>query len=181
MPGAPPKTCCTATDVNGRRSQGFAIDSGQYTLSGGAYRLAQAKLGVEAVAVFNVDDWLPTYFELKASIFAGKQTGGHKSNACQIFDYQLPNDFKFAGVDVSLNKMVVGHRNAWGGLVEEQKWDSLSPARSTANSCRSTALRRRCWSTTQTCFSHTFAIHTNIYGIWHRASRAVATIDNVVV
>jgi hypothetical protein len=79
MPEAPPKTCCT--NVNGRSSQGFDIDSGQDTLSGGAFQLSHAKLGVEAVAVFNVDDWLPTYFELKASIFAGKPTGGHKSNA----------------------------------------------------------------------------------------------------
>jgi hypothetical protein len=76
--------------------------------------LSQAKLGVEAAAVFDIDDWLPIHFELKASVFAGKPPGGHKSNAYLIFDYQLPNDFKFAGVDVSPSKMVVGHCNAWG-------------------------------------------------------------------
>jgi hypothetical protein len=94
-------------------------------VSGGAYQVSPTKLGGDAAAVFNVDEWLPTYFEPKASIVAGKPTGGYKSNAYLIFDYQSLTDFKFA--DVSLNSMVMGHRNAsgWIGDVQTPGRDGL--------------------------------------------------------
>ena len=37
-----------------------------------------------------------------------------------IFDYFSPTDFKFAGIDVSLNKLVMGHRDASGWHVVAQ-------------------------------------------------------------
>ena len=47
-----------------------------------------------------------------------KPTGGWKANAYVIFDYFSPTDFKFAGIDVSTNKIVMGHRNAQGWIVD---------------------------------------------------------------
>ena len=45
---------------------------------------------------------------------------GWKANAYIIFDYYSPTDFKFAGIDVSTNKMVIGHRAASGWVVDKQ-------------------------------------------------------------
>src|SRR3954469_24013031 len=45
-------------------------------------------------------------------------TGGWKANAYVIFDYFSPTDFKFAGIDVALNKAVVGHRTATGWVID---------------------------------------------------------------
>src|SRR5262249_15163795 len=68
----PGNTSGTARDVlrtadfNNGTAQGFAVDSGQFTVTDGAYQVSPTKLGSDAAAVFNVDEWLPTYFELKA-------------------------------------------------------------------------------------------------------------------
>ena len=37
-----------------------------------------------------------------------------------IFDYFSPTDFKFAGIDVALNKVVVGHRTAQGWVIDQR-------------------------------------------------------------
>ena len=44
-----------------------------------------------------------------------KPTAGWKANAYMIFDYYSPTDFKFAGLDASTNKVVMGHRTARAG------------------------------------------------------------------
>ena len=49
-----------------------------------------------------------------------KPTGGFKANSYVIFDYWSPTDFKFAGIDVSTNKLVVGHRTAAGWITDNQ-------------------------------------------------------------
>jgi len=49
-----------------------------------------------------------------------KPTAGWNANSFLIFDYQNKSDFKFAGIDVSLNKLVMGHRDATGWHVDEQ-------------------------------------------------------------
>jgi hypothetical protein len=70
--------------------------------------------------VFDLNDPLPVYFELKASISVVKPTGGWKANAYMIFDYQSEEDFKFAGLDISTNKLVMGRRDASGWTVDQQ-------------------------------------------------------------
>jgi len=67
-----------------------------------------------------LEDALPGYFEVQASVLAVKPTGGWNANSFIIFDYQAEDDFKFAGIDVSLNKLVMGHRDAGGWQVDEQ-------------------------------------------------------------
>jgi hypothetical protein len=47
-----------------------------------------------------------------------KPVAGFKANSYVIFDYWSPTDFKFAGIDVSTNKLLVGHRTASGWMTD---------------------------------------------------------------
>ena len=44
-----------------------------------------------------------------------------------IFDYFSPTDFKFAGIDVSTNKFVMGHRDSSGWVDDAQTPMQLKP------------------------------------------------------
>ena len=82
--------------------------------------VSAASLGKDAAAVFYVDQTLPVYYEIFAQVLVQKPTAGWKANAYVIFDYFSPTDFKFAGLDVALNKVVarpphgagLGHRRS---------------------------------------------------------------------
>ena len=52
--------------------QGFFVDSGSWTVSGGSLKVAASSLGKDAAAVFFVDDYLPIYYEL-AAVGAGPE------------------------------------------------------------------------------------------------------------
>src|SRR5215211_328904 len=100
--------------------QGFAVDSGVWTASGGTLQVAASSLGQDAAAVFYADVYLPVYFELVGSMMTQKPTAGWKSNSYVLFDYWSPTDFKFAGIDISTNKMVIGHRMPTGWVIDSQ-------------------------------------------------------------
>jgi Ca2+-binding RTX toxin-like protein len=100
--------------------QGFAPDSGSWTVSGGTLQVAATSLHGDAVSVFQIGDALPAYFEVQATVKANKPTSGWNANAFVIFDYQDKTNFKFAGIDVSSNKLVMGHRDASGWIVDKQ-------------------------------------------------------------
>ncbi|MCD6043375.1 MAG: hypothetical protein K0R40_2978, partial [Burkholderiales bacterium] len=51
-------------------------------------------------------------------ISAVKPTAGWKANSYVIFDYQSPTDFKFAGINVSTDKIEMGHRTSQGWIVD---------------------------------------------------------------
>ena len=77
-----------------------------------------------------------------------KPTAGWKANAYIIFDYFSPTDFKFAGLDQSTNKIVMGHRTASGWNIDVQAAvGNIEPTGTTP--CRSVSrdLRRRSRST----------------------------------
>ncbi|MDH5346037.1 MAG: hypothetical protein OEW59_09760, partial [Gammaproteobacteria bacterium] len=99
---------------------GFFTDSGSFTASGGTLKVAAESLGGDAVSVYAVGEQLPSYFEVQASVKMDKPTGGWKGNAYVIFDYQNEQDFKFVGIDESINKLVIGHRDASGWHVDKQ-------------------------------------------------------------
>ena len=46
-----------------------------------------------------------------------------------IFDYFRPTDFKFAGIDISTNKLVMGYRDAsgWHVLAQDAEADERRP------------------------------------------------------
>lgn len=101
-------------------TSGFFADSGVWTSSGGVLQVQAASTRGDAVSVFHVGDDLPVYFEIQASVLAVKPTGGWNANSYLIFDYQGEDDFKFAGIDASTNKLVMGHRDASGWHVDKQ-------------------------------------------------------------
>jgi hypothetical protein len=83
----------------------------------------------EAISLFYVDHYLPNYYEVLATINADKDKAGLKSNAYIIFDYFSETDFKFAGIDVGIDKLQIGQRTADGWVVETQKNMQLKSSR----------------------------------------------------
>jgi Ca2+-binding RTX toxin-like protein len=109
-----------SADFNSGSMSGFAPDSGVWSVSSGALQVSATSPHADAVAVFHVPQYLPTYFEVQQSLKAIKPTGGWNANAYIIFDYQSPTDFKFAGLNVSLNKFQMGHRTPTAWVVDAQ-------------------------------------------------------------
>jgi hypothetical protein len=117
-PGRPRDVLRTA-DFNDGSMDSFAPDSGTWAVSQGRLKVARVdRQG--AVSVFYLDDYLPIYYEVKGKVSMQKPTGGWNANAYVIFDYHSPTDFKFAGLDESTNKLVMGERNQNGWQVIKQ-------------------------------------------------------------
>jgi len=110
-------------DFNSGPDGAFHIDSGVWNVNGGRLEVAPEILGGDAVSVFYIDDYLPQYFEIKAMINGGKPIAGLKSNAFLIFDYYGPTDFKYAGINISNDKLEMGYRDETG-------WHELEQAKS---------------------------------------------------
>jgi Ca2+-binding RTX toxin-like protein len=109
----------SATFTAGGAAQGFNAQVGTGVVVGNYYQSTPAASGGDAISLFNTADTvIPVYFEMQASINAVKATGGNKANAFLIFDWQSNTDFKFAGIDISTNKLEVGHRTASGWVVD---------------------------------------------------------------
>jgi hypothetical protein len=177
-------------DFNSGTASGFTADSGNWVVRQGRYEVSPEALGQDAASVFHVGEYLPGYFEMRATINAGKPVAGLKSNAYIIFDYQGPTDFKFAGIDISIDKLQMGHRDADGWHVDVQTPAQLKPNRDyevllALNGVTATLLV----DNTQI-FSHafearvdatgfSFGLNAGMVGIGARNS--VARIDNVVV
>jgi Ca2+-binding RTX toxin-like protein len=120
IPGGP-RDVLRSANFNDGQLQGFFVDSGAFTVTKGALNVTAAELGGDAVAVFYVDDYLPIYYEVTASILLVKPTAGWKANAYVVFDYHSPTDFKFAGIDQSTNKLVLGRRVGSQWIVDAWK------------------------------------------------------------
>ena len=101
-------------------SEEFFTDSGVFAVQGGALTVTASSTSGDSAAVYYIDQYLPIYYELAAQVNLTKPTGGWKANAYVIFDYFTPTDFKFAGVDQSTNKLVMGRRIAAGWIVDVQ-------------------------------------------------------------
>ena len=107
-------------DFNDGTLQGFLTDSGTFAITQGVLAVTAASSQGDAVAVWYSDAYQTVYYEVSARISMDKPTGGWKANAYIIFDYFSPTDFKFAGIDQSTNKMVIGERTATGWWVRAQ-------------------------------------------------------------
>lgn len=105
-----------SADFNNQQGQGFVAESGSWTISGGKYEVAPtaASASTDAISLYFTGEPLPTYFEIAATINAVKPTGGFKANAYVVFDYVSATDFKFAGLNISTNKIEIGQRSATG-------------------------------------------------------------------
>ena len=128
IPGGERDVVQVAT-FNQGTAEGFLPDVGDWSVENSRLQVQPETLGGDAVSVYYVNDILPSYFELQAVVQGGKPTAGLKSNAYLIFDYQSPTDFKFAGVNVSTDKLEIGHRDETGWHVDVQLPAQLRPDR----------------------------------------------------
>jgi len=117
------------SDFNNNSGDIFIRDSGNMTVQGGQLTLAAESNSGQASAVYNLDEYLPVYYEVAAQISTAKPTGGAKANAYIIFDYQSDIDFKWAGINISNNKIEMGYRDAIGyhQLVQSNKPVRIKP------------------------------------------------------
>ncbi len=128
IPGGKRDVLRSAT-FNDGTMQAFFVDSGVWYVESGALRVSAESLGGDAMSVFHVDEMLPSYFEIQATITTDKPIAGWRANAYIIFDYYSPTDFKFAGLNASIDKMQMGHRTAEGWIVDVQTSMHIKPNR----------------------------------------------------
>jgi Ca2+-binding RTX toxin-like protein len=191
IPGGP-RDVLRSADFNNAQAQGFVPDTGTWAVTGGRYQVAPATAGGDAVSVFHVDNYIPSYFEMLATINAVRPTAGLNANAYLIFDYQSPTNFKFAGVNVSTNKLEIGRRTAQGWMVDVQ---GVFPGSIRSDTDYNLFLALNGSNVTltvnnQVTMTYTFAPRVDVYGIAHGlnegmvglgARNARALIDNVAV
>ncbi|WP_283806368.1 LEPR-XLL domain-containing protein [Bradyrhizobium sp. cf659] len=125
-----------SADFNTGELQGFAADSGIWQTSGGALQVASTSTKSDAVAIYQIGDALPSYYEVLATVKVIKPTGGWDANSYVVFDYQGATSFKYAGIDIGTNKVVIGERTAAGwnvlaqgaitGSLKSDAWYNLS-------------------------------------------------------
>ncbi|NDV61616.1 LEPR-XLL domain-containing protein [Puniceicoccales bacterium CK1056] len=191
IPGGPRDVLRTSS-FNDGYSDGFFADSGLWAVEAGAFSVAPAVPGGDALSVYYVDQYIPQYFEMMATLNPEKPTGGIKSNAYIIFDYQTETDFKFAGINVSSNKLEIGHRtdDAWVVDVQSPVSGSLKSGINyniflAINGSNVTLVVDNTYTLT-----HTFELRVDEQGYTYGLSKgmvglgannSVATIDNVVV
>ena len=127
---------------------------------------------------------------MQATINAVKPVAGYKANA--YIDLRLlsaPTDFKFAGINVSNNKLEIGHRAA-SGWITDTWWNFQVKAGTDYIVMLSIDGSKATLTIGTTSISFTFGTRTDIQGVIHTlnfgltgigASGAAAQIDNVIV
>src|SRR5262249_13568895 len=70
-----------SADFNGGTMQGFAVDSGSWAVVNGQLQVSAASLGQEATAVYYVDKYLPTFYEIEGLIDTQKPQQGWNANS----------------------------------------------------------------------------------------------------
>jgi Ca2+-binding RTX toxin-like protein len=189
LPGTPRDVLRSANFDTGS-PQGFVPASGNWSVVNKRYQVTPPAGGGDAISLFNqAETVIPSYFEMQATINAVKPVAGTKANAFLIFDYQGPTDFKYAGIDISLNKLVIGHRTASGWVV-----DATANAQLKSGIDYVVLLKVNGSAVSVTIanvnLAHTFAPRIDARGVAHAindgivgigGNNAAAQIDNVVV
>ena len=114
-------------DFNDGTQQAFTADAGIWQVVQGRFQVSPEVLGNDATAVFHVGEYIPNYYEVQATISTAKPTGGYKANSYLLFDYVGPTDFKFAGINISTDKLEIGHVDADGWHMDVQTPSKLKP------------------------------------------------------
>ena len=94
-------------------AQSVAPSIGVWYVDQGRYQ-AVPSLDQDAVGTVVLSDPLPNDLEFLATFNAADTTADRISNSFLVFDYQNPNDFKFAGAYVGADRWSIGKRTASG-------------------------------------------------------------------
>jgi len=188
IPGGPRDVLRSAGFQDGSM-EGFFVDSGKFSVQNGQLQVAADSPQGDAVSVYHLGDALPGYFEVQASISVVKPIAGWKANAYVIFDYAGEDDFKFAGIDDSTNKLVVGHRTEAGWIVDKQTPFQVKPDTNYNMLIAVNGVNVTVVVNNQASVSHTFAprvidgfaygLNYGLIGVGSDSSRG--TFDNIVV
>jgi Ca2+-binding RTX toxin-like protein len=117
-----------SANFNSGTASGFSPQAGTFSVVNNSYQVGPTANYGDSVSLFNeADTEIPVYFEMQATINAVKPVGGNKANAFLIYDWQSDTDFKFAGIDVSTNKIEIGHRDASGWVIDTWTNAHLKP------------------------------------------------------
>jgi Ca2+-binding RTX toxin-like protein len=191
IPGGP-RDVLRSAGFNDGTSDEFYSATGTWSVVSGRYQVAPVTKGGDAASVFFVNQYIPNYFEMLATINAVKPTAGYNANAYLVFDYQSDTDFKFAGINVSTNKLEIGYRDASGWHVAVQK-PYTTQLKSDTDYNVFLALNGSNVILTvdnRVTLTYTFAPRVDVYGLTHGlkegmvglgANNGKAKIDNVVV
>jgi hypothetical protein len=104
-------------------------NEGTFTATGGRMAVSADTSNSTASAVMIVDQFLPSYYEVQTTFNLDKPTGGWKANGYIIFDYCSDQDSKFAGINVSTNKIEMGFvdESGWNYTVQSNKPVRIKP------------------------------------------------------
>jgi len=117
------------SDFNNASMDLFVRDTGKFEAVNGRLYVAADSYATQATAFYNLDAYLPIYYEVRAMLMADKPLGGAKANAYIIFDYQSDIEFKYAGINVSTNQIEMGYRDAtgWHQVVKSNQPVQIKP------------------------------------------------------
>ena len=117
------------SDFNNGSMDLFIRDTGKAQVVSGQLQIAAESKSTQVSLVYNLDEYLPIYYEVTAKLTADKPTGGYKANAYVIFDYQSDIDFKYAGINISNDKIEMGYRDAtgWHEVVQSNEPVQIKP------------------------------------------------------
>ncbi|UVO40540.1 hypothetical protein KUL72_23840 [Bradyrhizobium arachidis] len=93
---------------------GMFAAAGSWSVVSASYSNSLSSVSGDNISLFDLDAWLPTYYEVPVTLKVG--SGGPSQNSCVIFDYQAPDNFKYAGIDVTHNTIEIGQRSASGWM-----------------------------------------------------------------
>jgi Ca2+-binding RTX toxin-like protein len=93
-----------SANFSGNGPSGMFDAAGTWYVSGASYQNRTAT--GDNVTLFGLDTWLPSYYEVSTTFKV--IGGGSQTNGYIIFDYQDATNFKFAGVNVASNQLVIG-------------------------------------------------------------------------
>jgi hemolysin type calcium-binding protein len=177
-------------DFNDGTQQAFTADAGIWQVVQGRFQVSPEVLGNDATAMFHVGEYIPNYYEVQATISTAKPTGGYKANSYLLFDYVDSTDFKFAGINISTDKLELGHVDADGWHVDVQTPAQLKPNTDYQVFLAVNGLAATLVVDNEDVLTHVFAARVDddgySYGLNYGlvglgAQNATARIDNVVV
>ena len=101
-----------SANFSGNGLSAMFADTGTWTITGGAYQNTTATVTGDNVSLFDLNTWLPSYYEVLTTLKVAK--GGSMADGFIIFDYQSSTSFKYAGIDVNSGLLKIGQRSSTG-------------------------------------------------------------------